>query len=528
MDSFRLKNPSISPRAMSASGSSSREAQNGLTELEYKPLVRYETMAAYGATHQLPPRQRSLSWPNLPDPPAPSSSRLWSLLRVRQFTIFDHRVPGIAKEGDGLENGQGVPVEGKECSLTPAQACLSIITSLMGAGNLALPYAVAATGWVFALVLTVITMACCYTAFLLVKVIESAAPQTRASLSTYEQVAAHVLGRPGLAMTSVIIFIELFGCGVGYLILLGANLNLVFPFLSSQFCTVCWAVALYPTLLTKLDVLANLGILGVVSSIVLLAVVVWVAFQSQGRYLDATEVWLPQGLGISCGISLFAFAGHAVIPEIHSATKQKKQFGSVIRLSFVAVLLIFLLIASAGYIGMGPNVQQQFTLSLGPGALAVLASSCITVNVALTFGILFTTPCKLLETALQWVYDSAHPNTPAIPGHQESWPGLRFVVLASATAIALVFPNFATVLSLIGCVCDMAICFMLPATMHLLVTCRMPAFGECPSGQALCLSSSASPSKQPLWVPVLDVVLIGVGIAGAVLGTYSTLQSEAT
>ena len=46
-------------------------------------------------------------------------------------------------------------------------------------------------------------------------------------------------------------------------------------------------------------------------------------------------------------------------------------------------------------------------------------------------------------------------------------PLLRLGVVAAATAIAVGFPDFALVLSLIGCVCDMTICFILPAVMHM-------------------------------------------------------------
>jgi hypothetical protein len=53
------------------------------------------------------------------------------------------------------------------------------------------------------------------------------------------------------------------------------------------------------------------------------------------------------------------------------------------------------------------------------------------------------------------------------------WPFLRLGVVVSATVVALRFPDFATVLSLIGCVCDMTICFILPSVMHAIVVKRV-------------------------------------------------------
>jgi hypothetical protein len=65
-------------------------------------------------------------------------------------------------------------------------------------------------------------------------------------------------------------------------------------------------------------------------------------------------------------------------------------------------LVLFVLIGAGGYGALGPNVAEQFTLSLPDGLLKTVAVFAIMVNVSLSFGVLLASPCELLE---QWIHD---------------------------------------------------------------------------------------------------------------------------
>jgi hypothetical protein len=268
--------------------------------------------------------------------------------------------------------------------ISTAQATFSVIASLMGASILALPFAIATTGWLFVPVLALITSACCYTARLLVVLVNEVQPAAgdyrqaqqqhgMSTVSTYENLAETILGRAGLVFTSGVIFVELYGVGVGYLILLGANLHRVFPAVSAAQFTVVSAAALYPSLLVGFEALSNFSSLGLVSAVVVTASVfqaAWAVVASTaaevhnnsgeeaalgggGGYgeigssggngesggsdglgvwsgalnellADHTSLFVPSGMGASCGIALFSFASHAIVPEIYASTKDKR------------------------------------------------------------------------------------------------------------------------------------------------------------------------------------------------------------
>ena len=573
---------------------------------------------------------------------------LLEMMRPRRNSWPRTESPGSERIEDRFQNTRKWPelVRTKsffssEGSLTATQAMLSVVSALMGAGNLALPFAMAATGWTFAPILVGITVACAYTARLLVDVKEKVEPEVTSTISSYEGLTRQVLGPKGQTLTGVIIFIELYGAGVGYLILLGANLNLLFPAIPTSTFTVAAAASLYPTLLMSLDILANLSVLGVLSSSVLVLTIVIVSIAGDFQFVAETENWRGlNGLGVSCGIALYTFAGHAVVPNIHNQCKDKRGFKRAIDRAFSIVLVLFVLIGAGGYGALGPDVAEQFTLSLPDGICRLVAVVAISVNVFLSFGVLLASPCELLETWTQglWSYSisptechqqrrhrsrrakqvkettneneedlefaevagttsaflmgppklrsaekdhretvrggiediqtggwklgsaasssseesneearvvACSENEPLTPAPQ---PFLRLGIVASAAWVATTFPNFAVILSLIGCACDMTICFILPALMHAIVILDAQRLLRGPSFEALVkrkntrsqyvelVSAAAQYERQNslressvetlgLWALLaIDVALIVLGIAGMVLGISATLS----
>jgi len=250
----------------------------------------------------------------------------------------------------------------------------------------------------------------------------------------------------------------------------------------------------------------------------------------------------------------------------------------------MCVLVLFVAIGSAGYLAYGDAVAQQFTLDLS-GGVADLACLAISLNVAFSFGLFMAPSCKLLETAFEATiskfriictsvtsqgYSRASDSTLADdnsgelraktegvgdespqPEEAQPWLVLRLLVVISATVIAVRFPNFALVLSLIGCVCDMTICFILPAVMHMVIVRRAwlhvqseseKQEGKGTVGRDVRASSRTSldseeqvssydrrglsdmSSWQLILLVVVDVALVILGVVGMVVGIGSNLS----
>ena len=250
----------------------------------------------------------------------------------------------------------------------------------------------------------------------------------------------------------------------------------------------------------------------------------------------------------------------------------------------MCVLVLFVAIGSAGYLAYGDAVAQQFTLDLS-GGVADLACLAISLNVAFSFGLFMAPSCKLLETAIEGTiakcrafctpvtpqgYSKASDSTMADdkshegkaqteeggtesqqPEEAQPWLFLRLLVVVSATVIAVRFPNFALVLSLIGCICDMTICFILPAVMHIIIVRRAWASAQSNGekheenatvGREVRASSRTSLdseehtssfdrrglSQMSNWQLIIlvvgDVALVILGVVGMVVGIGSNLS----
>jgi hypothetical protein len=114
---------------------------------EFTPLRKTESEFTRSSDSSSPGRRaRSLSWPRRShDFPPVVGVTTHRSMRTPWLRVA-HAVPlGGGGGGDDAE----LPTP----TLTLTQATLSIVTALLGAGNLALPYATASSGWVFLLVL---------------------------------------------------------------------------------------------------------------------------------------------------------------------------------------------------------------------------------------------------------------------------------------------------------------------------------------------------------------------------------------
>jgi L-cystine uptake protein TcyP (sodium:dicarboxylate symporter family) len=87
-----------------------------------------------------------------------------------------------------------------------------------------------------------------------------------------------------------------------------------------------------------------------------------------GAFLSETVAWREDGLGVGLGIALFTFAAHAVCPEIRAATvAPRARFRAALDWAFLLVLVAFVLIAAAGYAGLGPDVRRPAVHDLVAG-----------------------------------------------------------------------------------------------------------------------------------------------------------------
>ncbi|XP_016201362.1 amino acid transporter ANTL2 [Arachis ipaensis] len=154
------------------------------------------------------------------------------------------------------------------------------------------------------------------------------------------------------------------------------------------------------------------------------------------------------------GVAVYAFEGIGMVLPLESETKDKDKFGRVLGfgMSFIAVL--FGAFGVLGYFAFGENTKDIITTNLGPGLISVLVQLGLSINLFFTFPLMMNPVYEVFERRFC--------------GYRYClW--LRWVLVLVVSLVALLVPNFADFLSLVGSSICVVLSFVLPAMFHCLV-----------------------------------------------------------
>ena len=245
----------------------------------------------------------------------------------------------------------------KQLSLSEGIALL--LSGVIGAGILAIPYAIAQVGLTIGLFyifgLGTLMMG-------LHLMLGEVTVRTKQELQL-GGLAKKYLGTTGWLVMSLMTYLLLFGVLVVYLIGIGETLATLFgktPFFWTiiAFTFLSLFVSTGLKQVKKAELFLELGLLCIV---VLIAVL---------GFKDITIANLsymkPASLLVPYGIVLFAFHGSSVIPEIHTTlAKNKKQFKKSIVLGYLLIMFIYALFAFVTVGVSGVNTTEIATIGLG-------------------------------------------------------------------------------------------------------------------------------------------------------------------
>ncbi|ACI64178.1 possible amino acid/polyamine transporter family II, partial [Thalassiosira pseudonana CCMP1335] len=359
-----------------------------------------------------------------------------------------------------------------------------------GVGMLGLPYVFKSAGWIGGFFVTLENS-------MVTHVHENVLTRMRKPLNSFPGIAREAFGDNGCICLSAVLYFELFSCLAIFLVSLGDHLHLLFPNVSQSrhmtivagLLTVPSALLRTPKLLSYLSMLGTVATVAVVSSVVLSALVMFVVAGEKAESLsDAREytMYSSTGLSLALGIVAYCFSGHAIVPSIYSSMKRPQEFEKMIDLTYGVVLLCCFLVAVSGYYMFGNDVEDQITLSLE----ATAGDSASTLMAGLTWLMILTAISKFTLTMFP---DLAMEMVDSL---------VKIILIFSALAVAIFFPSFSFLCSLVGLICTMIVSVIFPALAHLKL------FGP---------NLSASDK-------VIDWMLVTGGSIVAVVGTIATLQ----
>ncbi|KAI3714203.1 hypothetical protein L1987_72799 [Smallanthus sonchifolius] len=348
----------------------------------------------------------------------------------------------------------------------------NIFIAIVGAGVLGLPYTFMRTGWITGFVMIFAVSALAYRGMMLLiytrRKLES--PITYSRINSFGDLGFAVCGPVGRLAVDLMIIASQAGFCVGYLIFIGNTLAHLFnstPYNSGihNAGTYIWGLkaktfyiwSCFPfqlalnaiptlTLLAPLSIFADIVDVGAMSVVMVQDVVVFMN--------NTTNVHAFGSFPMFCyglGVALFSFEGIGMALPLESEARDKKKFGAVLGWAMMSIAAMYGFFGVLGYFAFGENTQDIVTANMGKGVLSSLVQLGLCVNLFFTFPLMMHPVYEVMERRY-W------------EGRYCLW--MRWVLVMVVSLVALLVPNFADFLSLVGSSTCCILGLVLPALFH--------------------------------------------------------------
>ncbi|XP_050736625.1 uncharacterized protein LOC127008521 [Eriocheir sinensis] len=384
-----------------------------------------------------------------------------------------------------------------------------LVAQVAGLGVLALPWAVAQTGWL-GLVLVAAVGVCvgvcgCHLGTCWCILEERWPEYQRACRKPYPAMAFRTLGWPGWYTVNVVQCVTLFGVSIVTILLSAELLESVFtPVLPKL--TMCSWVLVCGAVLVPLSWLGtprefwHVSVLALVAAVAAVLVVI-IKILVETPVEEATHASpTAHSFFLGLGTIMFSFGGAVVFPTIQNDMSDRSKFPLAIMISFCALLLMYLPMAALGYLEFGSGVQVNVLLMVhGPSVTAV--EVLMFVNNLFTYVLIINPFSQSLEEAA---------SLPTRFGWRRSI--LRTSLVVAGVLVGLAVKNFGRILNLIGSFSVPLLTFVLPPIFYIRL-CDSKERSDWPE------RSIAPPHRLALWL----VVALGAGCS--LVATWTALEA---
>lgn len=362
---------------------------------------------------------------------------------------------------------------------TLPQTIFNSVNVLIGVGLLALPLAMRYAGWVPGLIFFAFAGAStCYTAKLLAKCAD-----VDNSLITFADLAFVSFGPWARIGTSILFSLELVAACVALVVLFADSLDALIPGWGLLEWKVVCGVILIPLSFMPLRLLSFTSILGILSCFgIVLAVIIdgLIKPTTPGSLREPAQTHLfPENWGsfpIAMGILMSPWGGHSVFPNIYRDMRHPYKYRRGVNITYVAVFNLDLLMAVVGLLMFGDGVKDEVTRNIlqlkgYPAFLSVFIVICVAI-IPLTKVPLNARPIVSTLEMFLGLDARSMGDGQATHGCSGLTRGILKIVVRVACIIAFVVmailvPEFDTIMSLLGAVACFTICLILPCAFHL-------------------------------------------------------------
>ncbi|PHT43895.1 Amino acid transporter ANTL2 [Capsicum baccatum] len=354
--------------------------------------------------------------------------------------------------------------------LENSKSCLpktfaNFFIAIVGAGVLGLPYTFMRTGWITGLLTLFSIAALTYHGMMLLIHTRRRLDLSLigdSKISSFGDLGFAVCGPTGRFVVDIMIVLSQCGFCVGYLIFIGNTLSrlskggLGIPLFSSAkslYIWGCFPFQLGLTAVPSLTLLAPLSIFADIAQVGAMGVVMVEDVQTfTNKWPSDIEAFgTLSTFYYGLGVALYSFEGVGMAIPLETEMKDKSKYGKILALSMFLTALMYGTFGVMGYFAFGSSTKDIVTSNMQKGLLST------TVKLGLCINLFFTFPL-MLNPAFE-VFERRFSN-----GNYCVW--MRWILVLGVTMVALLVPNFADFMSLVGSSICCALGFILPALFH--------------------------------------------------------------
>ncbi|KAF2012856.1 hypothetical protein BU24DRAFT_374676 [Aaosphaeria arxii CBS 175.79] len=362
---------------------------------------------------------------------------------------------------------------------TLPQTIFNSVNVLVGVGLLSLPLAIKYSGWIVGMIFLVFSaVSTSYTAKLLAKCLD-----VDSSLITFADLAFVSFGNKARIAVSLLFTVELLGACVALVVLFADSLNDLVPGWDVIFWKIVCGFILIPLGFMPLRLLSFTSILGVMCCFgITIAVFVdgFIKPHAPGSLREPTAQYLfPANwltIPLSFGLLMSPWGGHSVFPNIYRDMRHPYKYRKGVDITYIFTFIIDLGMACAGILMFGDGVRDEITSNIFltegyPKPLSVFIAICIAI-IPLTKIPLNARPIVSTLEILTGLDNRSLAASSSLNGMSGLTRGilkftLRIVITIVFVGIAIVFPSFDRIMTLLGSVACFSICIILPLAFHL-------------------------------------------------------------